>query len=181
MSADDLQNWNEKINPHSREMLINYFNHVEQQVGLAITTSALVVAADALILGGYITIAKEWDVFSKFGYSIAGCLFTLSGMYLVLGLFFSLLAVYPNVKSFTGDLPLTDIFFFGRVGDYNEFYEYLDAFEECESAKRLDRELLFQIWGKSKFLRHVFQRVQHSLAYTIIGTTLGAIVLFVCA
>jgi hypothetical protein len=163
---------------NTREMLVIHFNHVEQQVALAITTSALVVAANALILGGYITIAKEWQVFSKLG-PVSGYFFFLSGVYLILGLLFSLLAVYPNIKSLTKNAPVIDIFFFGKVGSYSSFGQYLNEFDKCASENRLDQEMLFQVWGKSKFLRDVFKKVQCSVAFTMIGTGLGAIVLFV--
>jgi len=54
-------------------------------MALAATTAGLIVAADALMIGAYVTVVEEYDIFKLFGHWAEGILFGIGGGFLVLG------------------------------------------------------------------------------------------------
>lgn len=161
----------------SQQLLLAHYNQVEQQVALAVASAALIVSANALLLSGYVTVAKDWQVFETPASSIPAVAFAIAGGLLVIGLLCSLWAALPSVRFYVHGLPITDLFFFGRVGTYQTFPEYLEAFTRVESAGQIDRELLFQIWGKSRFPCGIFRRLYVAIVATMSGTIVGVVVL----
>ena len=166
------------LSERGRELTLAHFNHVEQQVSLAATTAGLIVAADALLLRGYLSLTKEYDIFSIFGASLPGFLYGAAGGLIVFGLLFALFAVFPNIKFTTLQYSVKNVLFFGWVGEQN-FNEYLAAFVEKDKqdGKELDRELMWQIWRKSRWLSKMFICIQLAVLCTILGTALTCSVL----
>lgn len=162
-----------QLTPEGHALLINHFNHVEQQVSLAINTGVLIVAANTLIINAYFTVAKDWAIYTKHSDSWACIVFTISGFYLLEALLLSLIAVFPNVKS-THPPDVRDVFFFGRIAEL-EFKEYEREFRDADKRQQLEREMAFQIQGKSKFLRGVFKYIQASLACTWVAAAALAV------
>jgi hypothetical protein len=89
-----------KISQRGYELALVHFNHVEQQVALATTTAGLIVAADALLLGAYVSVSKDYKTFSTLGATFPGIVFMLAGALIVAGLSCALVAVHPNIKLF---------------------------------------------------------------------------------
>ena len=162
-----------KLSPRGRELALAHFNHVEQQVSLAATTAGLIVAADALLLGGYIAVTKDYKVLSTFGPTVPGILYAVAGGLVVLGFLFALFAVFPNIKFASLQFTVENVLFFGWVGK-QEFDNYLNTFVEKDSNNglELDRELLWQVWGKSRWLNKMFAFIQLAVLCTIVGTVL---------
>ncbi len=69
--------------------------------------------------------------------------------------------------------------FFGWIGK-QDFLTYRKVFTEKDSSKELDTELLYQVWGKSRWLTKMFKALQLAVLFTIAGTLLTAAVLFIC-
>ena len=163
-----------QLTPEGHALLINHFNHVEQQVSLAINTGVLIVAANTLLISAYFTVAKDWAIYTKHSDSWASIVFSVSGFYLLEALLLSLIAVFPNVKS-TPPADVWDVFFFGKIAAAPEFKHYERAFRDADSRQELEREMAFQIWGKSRFLRGVFEYIQASLACTWVAAAALAV------
>ena len=162
-----------KLSDRGRELALAHFNHVEQQVSLAATTAGLIVAADALLLGGYIAVTKDYEVFNTFGPTAPGVLYAMAGGLIVLGFLFALFAVFPNIKFASLQFTVENVLFFGWVGK-QKFDKYLKTFVEKDSqnGQELDRELLRQVWGKSRWLNKMFSFIQLAVLCTILGTLL---------
>ncbi len=162
-----------ELSNRGRELSLAHFNHVEQQVSLAATTAGLIVAADALLLGGYIAVTKDYQVFSTFGQTTPGILYAVAGGLIVLGFLFALFAVFPNIKFASLQFTVENVLFFGWVGK-QKFDKYLNTFVEkdAKAGLELDRELLWQVWGKSCWLNKMFTFIQLAVLCTILGTVL---------
>ena len=107
-----------KISQRGYELALVHFNHVEQQVALATTTAGLIVAADALLLGAYVSVSKDYKTFSTLGATFPGIVFLLAGALIVAGLSCALVAVHPNIKLFgKGKIECT-VF---RMGGWSNF------------------------------------------------------------
>jgi hypothetical protein len=163
-----------------RELALAHFNHVEQQVTLAATTAGLIVAADALIIGAYVTVVKEYKVFKELGTSLEVVGFAAGGGMLILGFVLALLAAFPNVSFKWFRMAVDSVFFFGKIGSQS-FDAYLRDFQERDQAQELDQELLSQIWAKSRWLLKIFRFIQGAIACTLAGTLLIVVILLVVA
>jgi hypothetical protein len=167
-----------KLSQRGRELALAHFNHVEQQVSLAATTAGLIVAADALLLGAYVAISKDYKVFNTLGVSIGGLLYVASGCLIVLGFLFALFAVFPNIRFEALQYTVENVLFFGWVGK-QEFSRYFMTFieKDKQNGEELDRELLWQVWKKSSWLNSMFTFIQLAVLCTIAGTFLSCVVL----
>ncbi|MEZ4868788.1 MAG: DUF5706 domain-containing protein [Caldilineaceae bacterium] len=169
-----------QLSPRGREIALMHFNHVEQQVSLAATTAGLIVAADALIIGAYVGIIKDYTIFKVFGLWIEGIAFGIGGAFLVAGFLCALFAVFPNVRFASFQYTVENVVFFGWIGKQS-FSDYLQTFlrKDAANGKELDKELLYQVWGKSRWLNRMFKFIQLAVLFTIVGTfVIGAVLLF---
>lgn len=169
-----------QLSPRGREIALMHFNHVEQQVSLAATTAGLIVAADALIIGAYVSIIKDYTIFKVFGLWIEGIAFGIGGAFLVAGFLCALFAVFPNVRFASFQYTVENVVFFGWIGKQG-FSEYLQTFlsKDTGTSEELDKELLYQIWGKSRWLTRMFKFIQLAVLCTILGTIIVVVVLLI--
>jgi hypothetical protein len=74
---------------------------------------------------------------------------------IVLGFLFFLFAVFPNIKFASLQYTVENVLFFGWVGK-QEFDKYMTTFidKDNQNGEELDRELLWQVWGKSRWLNN---------------------------
>ena len=173
-----------KLSSRGRELALAHFNHVEQQVSLAATTAGLIVAADAILIGGYMTAAKDCRIFNSpaesFTEAALLAMFLLAGIFIVCGFLSALYAVYPNIRSKTHKalFPVHNVMFFGWIGK-QDFHSYCQMFTNKDGCdgRGLDLELLGQVWGKSEWLREMFRFIQLAVFCTIAGTTLACVTL----
>ena len=168
------------LSQYGREVALLHFNHVEQQVSLAATTSGLIVAADALMIGAYIAVVKDYAIFKVFGLWIEGIMFAVGGGLLVAGFLCALFAVFPNIRFASFQYTVENVVFFGWIGK-QDFSDYLRTFLSKDSgeSEELDKELLYQIWGKSRWLNRMFKFIQLAVLSTILGTIIIATVLLI--
>ncbi len=173
MERDPKQPLPVKLSDRGRELALAHFNHVEQQVSLAATTAGLIVAADALLLGGYIAVTKDYKVLSTFGTTAPGIAYAAAGGLIVFGFLFALFAVFPNIKFASLQFTVENVLFFGWVGK-QDFDKYLKTFvdKDLGNGQELDRELLWQVWGKSRWLNKMFTFIQLAVLCTILRTAL---------
>lgn len=155
-----------------------HFNHVEQQVSLAATTAGLIVAADALLIGAYVNLVKSYTIFKIFGLWIEGIAFGIGGAFLVVGFLCALFAVFPNIRFASFQYTVENVVFFGWIGKRG-FSEYLQTFlsKDAGNGEELDKELLYQVWGKSRWLTRMFKFIQLAVLCTILGTLIVVTVL----
>lgn len=169
-----------KLSERGQEIALMHFEHVEQQVSLAATTAGLIVAADALIIGAYINIASAFQVFADVSLTWTSLLFGISGALLVTGFLFALFAVFPNIRFARFHYTIENVVFFGWIGS-QRFDDYLRTFIEKDdgTGEGLNRELLYQIWGKSRWLTRMFRFIQLAVLCTIVATLIVVITLLV--
>lgn len=168
------------LSERGREVALMHFEHVEQQVSLAATTAGLIVAADALIIGAYISIVTAFQVFADSSLSWTSLLFGISGALLVAGFLFALFAVFPNIRFASFRYAVDNVVFFGWIGNQH-FDDYLRTFVEKDAGtgQELDRELLYQVWGKSRWLIRMFRFIQLAVLCTIVATLIVVLTLVV--
>lgn len=161
------------LSERGREIALMHFDHVEQQVSLAATTAGLIVAADALIIGAYIAIVTELQIFTGAGISWRDIIFGVGGALLVIGFLFALFAVFPNIRLASFRYTIENVVFFGWIGS-QRFDDYMRTFLEKDAGtgQELDRELLYQIWGKSRWLARMFRFIQLAVLCTIAATVI---------
>jgi hypothetical protein len=169
-----------RLSQRGQELALMHFNHVEHQVALAATTAGLIVAADALLIGAYVTLIKNYAIFRVFGLWAEGILFGMGGGFLVIGFLCALFAVFPNIRFASFQYTVENVLFFGWIGK-QEFSDYVRVFlsKDAGDGGEIDKELLYQIWGKSRWLARMFRFIQLAVLCTILGTLIIVGVLLV--
>ena len=168
------------LSERGKEIALMHFDHVEQQVSLAATTAGLIVAADALIIGAYVSVVSENQIFTGTSFSLSDLSFGFGGLLLVLSFLFALFAVFPNIRLASFRYTIENVVFFGWIGT-QRFDDYFQTFIEkgAGTGEALDRELLYQIWGKSRWLTRMFRFIQLAVLCTITATLIVVITLLV--
>jgi hypothetical protein len=160
------------VSKQGQTLALTHFNHVEQQVTLAATTAALIVAADALLIGTYVGVIKDFKPFPALGV-VWGGLFAGGGVLLIVAFLLALWAALPRLRdSSPGVIPaVQNLLFFEKLRQLS-FQEYYTQF--CQTSERQwDVELLFQVHAKSQWLATIFRRIRWALVCTMVGTVLA--------
>jgi hypothetical protein len=165
-----------ELSQWGKQVAVTHFEHVERQVALAATKASLLVAASALIIGAFLRAITDFRIFETLGWndrwSIA---FAAGGLLLVLGFLLALIAIIPKSKA---EEP--NALYYGWIGSAS-LEQYRRQFLSEDAGKKLDENLLRQIWGKSKWLKRMFRFTLYSIWCTIIGALLCLLVLVVNA
>jgi hypothetical protein len=171
MTNDDVRQKKSQLSEEGMKLAVNYFNHVEAQVGLAATTANVVIACDTLLIAGMslavFRVVEPWVTL-------------FPGLLLCISLLFALTSVNPNIEGLNkeknierGDV-VRNIFFFQTIGAMGGgtikggIPAYLAAYKALDNDQLYDA-LLEQIFGKSRWLTKMFFRVKVALGFTVAG------------
>ena len=109
-----------------------FFNHVESQVGLATNKTGLLIAANAFLIGAYLTLMKDFSdkipagVLLQGWYGIVGSAFLL----MVAATCCSLWGVYPTRKPKPVGPDHPNLMFFGHAARlFPKWQDFVRAFE----------------------------------------------------
>jgi|SRR5271169_1750456 len=144
-----------RLSEDGKRLALDYFNHVETQVGLAATTAYLVLVADTILLTSFVTIFKDSAPSATWVW--------VAGGLLVSGMATALWAAYPHLGK-TGRF-----FYFRTIADL-KIEEYCRMFRFHDGGKTLHEELLKSVWGKSCWLKKMFERTRVAIWLTVLGT-----------
>jgi len=151
-------------------------------VTLAATTAALIVAADALIIGAYVSLIKDYKLFQQAGSSFRGhqAVLILAGVCIVGGFFCALYAVYPKIGSRSPD---PNVLFFGWIAEQRSAAGYVRAYLEKDAGTghELYEALLYQVYEKSHSLKRIFRFIQLAIALTMLRTLIVGFVVLTSA
>ena len=115
--------------------------HVEAQVVFADTKAALIVAADAILITGYIAGIKEFGLAGMFSRSTI-VLLIVSLIILVAGLILALIAVMPNRRHWGSSAGMTSVLLFSKIARYKRPEEFVADFSAL-NEETLSNEMLF--------------------------------------
>lgn len=160
---------------YSNDVRAALLEQVEAQVVFGDTKAALIVAADAILITGYIAGIKEFGLAGMLSRSTM-MLLIASLVILVAGLILALVAVMPNAKHWLKstrkdmDSPLL----FSKIARYKSQELYAAAFSRLDEES-LGKEILSQVYGKSRWALFKFKIIFCSVLLTIISVSLATI------
>lgn len=149
--------------------------HVESQVVFGDTKAALIVAADAILITGYIAGIKEFGLTGMLYPGTVKCLIA-SLVLLIAGLILALIAVMPNRRHWRkrASNGMDSLLLFSKIARYDSFTEYAEAFSKLDEES-LSNEILSQVYGKSRWALHKYKVIWWSVLLTIMSVSLATI------
>jgi hypothetical protein len=149
------------------ELALVQYDHVEQQSSLAATKATILVAVQAIVGGTYVTLAKDCSVFTSFqSKPLAFFEFSLAGILLMAGLIAALAAIFPKHRPD----DKSDVLFFAAIRLHCCSEHYWKKYLEKDDAGLLGRDLIENIYGKSKWLAKNFLWIKTSILLLIMAT-----------
>lgn len=149
------------------ELALVQYDHVEQQSSLAATKATILVAVQAIVGGTYVTLAKDCSVFTSFqNKPLAFFEFSLAGLFLLSGLIAALAAILPKHQPDDA----SDVLFFAAIRLHCCSEHYWKTYLEKDASGLLGRDLIENIYGKSKWLAKNFLWIKTSIWLLILAT-----------
>lgn len=165
------------MSDYKQEIRRALLEHVEAQVVFGDTKAALIVAADAILITGYVAGIKEFGLAGIFSHSTIWWL-TASLFILVGGLVLALVAVMPNIRHWRPPANVTNILLFSRIARYKTPEDYAEEFNGLND-EALSNAILFQVYGKSKWALFKYKLIWLSVALTIISLSSATIAILI--
>lgn len=145
--------------------------HVEAQVVFGDTKAALIVAADAILITGYVTGIKEFGLAGMLSrFTIAWLIACL--IILVAGLILALIAVLPNHRHWRRGSGMNSLLLFSKIAQYESSQAYAEDFNRL-NEESLGNEILYQVHGKSGWALFKYKIIWLSVLLTIISVSLA--------
>ena len=151
--------------------------HVEAQVVFGDTKAALIVAADAILITGYIAGIKEFGLAGMLSPATIWWL-TASLFILVAGLVLALVAVMPSFRHWRAKPDMNSVLLFSNIARYKTAEKYAAEFNGLDEES-LSNQILFQVYGKSKWALLKYKIIGCSVLLTIISLSLATIAILV--
>jgi hypothetical protein len=152
------------LSDRGQAVALMHFEHVEKQVALAVTKASLLVAASAF--GAYVKVATDLRIFAILGWTdLSTILFVVGGGLLMMGFTCALVAAFPRRGARGERNPL----YYGWIASV-DFEDYQDHFQKEERNHELDKNMLRQIWDKSRWLDRMFWYTAISIWFILIGS-----------
>lgn len=151
--------------------------HVEAQVVFGDTKAALIVAADAILITGYVTGIKEFGLAGMF-YRFTVVWLIVCLIILVAGLILALIAVMPNWRHWRPSTDMHSPLLFSSIAEHQSPQAYAEAFNELPEES-LSNEILFQVYGKSKWALFKYKIILCSVLLTIVSVSLATIAIVI--
>jgi hypothetical protein len=161
------------MSDHKHDIKSALLEHVEAQVVFGDTKAALIVAADAILITGYVAGIKEFGLAGMLSRSTV-VLLIVSLVILVSGLILALIAVMPSRRHWRSSAGLNSVLLFSKIARYKTAEEYAADFNGL-TEESLDNEILFQIHGKSTWALFKYKVIWWSVLLTIISVSLASI------
>ena len=158
---------------HNNNIRATLLEHVEAQVVFADTKAALIVAADAILITGYISGIKEFGLAGMLSRSTI-MLLIASLVVLVAGLVLALIAVMPNRRHWQKSAGMDSLLLFSKIARYKSPQEYEADFSQLDEES-LNKEILSQVYGKSRWALLKYRIIWWSVLLTIISVALATI------
>ena len=165
------------MSTHSNDIRKSLLEHIEAQVVFGDTKSALIVAADSILIAGYVTGVKEFGLAGMFS-RFTILLLVMSLIILVAGLVLALIAVMPNSRHWRTSGGLSSVLLFSRIAKYKTAEEYVEAFCRLDE-ETLSNEILCQVHGKSQWALFKYKTVWYSVLLTIISVSVASIAIVI--
>jgi hypothetical protein len=160
---------------HNNDIRVALLEHIEAQVVFGDTKAALIVAADAILITGYIAGIKEFGLAGMLSRSTV-MLLIASLVILVAGLILALIAVMPNPRHWrkSASMGMDSLLLFSKIARYDSAKEYVDDFSRLHEES-LNNEILSQVYGKSRWALYKYKVIWWSVGLTIISVSLATI------
>ena len=158
---------------YNGDIRLALLEHVEAQVVFGDTKAALIVAADAILITGYVAGIKEFGLAGMLSHSTI-LLLIASLIILVAGLVLALIAVMPNRRHWRARPGMDGLLLFSKVAQYESSQEYAAAFSTLHEES-LSNEILSQVYGKSRWALLKYKIIWWSVLLTITSVSLAAI------
>jgi hypothetical protein len=163
------------VSGYDYEIRAALLEHVEAQVVFGDTKAALIVAADAILITGYVAGIKEFGLAGMLSHSTI-LLLIVSLVILVAGLVLALIAVMPNRRHWraSGAITMDSLLLFSKIAQYESSQEYAADFSRL-NEESLGNEMLSQVYGKSRWALLKYKIIWWSVLLTIISVSLATI------
>lgn len=155
------------------DIKIALLEHVESQVVFGDTKAALIVAADAILITGYVTGIKEFGLAGMLSRPTIVALI-VSLIILVAGLVFALVAVLPSRLHWRPTEQMNSLLLFSKIARYESPEKYATDFNRL-NEESLSDHILSQVYGKSRWALFKYKIIWWSVLFTIISVSLAAI------
>jgi hypothetical protein len=157
------------------DLRVALLQHIESQVVFGDTKASLIVAADALLIAGYIAGIKEFGLSGVLSRTTV-MLLIASLVILVAGLILALIAVLPYRGHWrkSSSEHMDSVLLFSRIARYRSSTEYAEAFSQLDEAS-LNNQILFQVYGKSCWALYKYGVIFCSVWLTIISVSMATI------
>ena len=162
---------------HKHDISAALLEHVEAQVVFGDTKAALIIAADAILITGYVAGIKEFGLAGILSYSTV-VLLIVSLIILVGGLVAALIAVMPYRGHWRPSAGISSVLLFSQIARYKSPQEYAADFCGMDDES-LCNEILFQIYGKSRWALYKYKVIWWSVLFTIISVSLATIAILI--
>jgi Family of unknown function (DUF5706) len=154
------------LSDRGQAVALMHFEHVERQVALAVTKASLLVAASAFIVGAYVKVVTDLRIFAILGWAdLSTILFVFGGALLMTGFTCALVAAFPRRGPRGERNPL----YYGWIAAV-DFEVYQEIFQKEEREHELDKNMLRQIWDKSRWLDRMFWYTAISIWFILLGS-----------
>lgn len=160
---------------HSNDIRAALLEHIESQVVFGDTKAALIVAADAILVTGYIAGIKEFGLAGLLSrFTVA--LLVVSLVILVAGLILALIAVMPNPQHWrkSASMSMDSPLLFSKIARYDSAKDYAEEFSRLDEES-LSNEILSQVYGKSRWALFKYKVIWWSVLLTIISVALATV------
>ena len=164
---------------HNTDIRVALLEHIEAQVIFGDTKAALIVAADAILITGYIAGIKEFGLAGVFSRPTVTLLIAAL-IILVAGFILSLIAVMPSSGHWrkSARMDSNSLLLFSRIARYSTAKEYAEAFGRLDEES-LNNEILSQVYGKAGWALYKYKVIWWSVLLTIVSVSLAAISILV--
>jgi pycsar effector protein len=159
------------MSTYNNDIRAALLEHVEAQVVFGDTKAALIVAADAILITGYVAGIKEFGMTGMLS-QFTIVLLIVCLIILVAGLILALIAVMPNRRHWRETPGMQSLLLFSKIAQYENSQAYAADFGRLNDES-LSNEILSQVYGKSRWALSKYKTIWWSVLLTIISVSLA--------
>lgn len=134
----------DELSETKRDHAFKLMDHIEGQIRLADTKASLLVAANAVLAGVILSSVNDFE--------IKGVSIVVSFLLVVVSLFSSIIAVFPQIFLFRNRINDSyTVYYFRDIAGF-ESGEFMSVYSNL-SLTEADKQLMLNVWAKSKWAK----------------------------
>ena len=148
---------------------LELFNHIEGQVEFGDTKAALLVAADAILIGAYLSVVGEFGLTQRIS-RISVAIIILASLIIMIAYSLSLWTIIPNPKHG----KINSLLLYSYIATFDNPEDFVREFLDVEEDE-LRNEILRDVYGKSKWAHRKFTLLRWAVLLT--GTSVVLVII----